>query len=283
MTGTMHQHGDGAAGLPEAVFAVPVLIAAACGYLFAAHRARRRNPVQGWSRRRTASFLAGSALLAVALLPPTAGTAHADFRAHMVQHMLIGMYAPLALVLAAPVTLLLRTLPPGHARRLTRALHSAPARAAAHPAVALLLGTGTLVVLYCTPLYDTAMAHPAGHRLMLAHFLVSGCLFAHAVAGPDPAPARPGVRARLVYLGIAIAVHALLAQALYGGFLIDVHAPVDQVRQGAQIMYYGGDIAELLLAGALVATWRPERRTRSAARGRPARAGADGAGVQRPA
>src|SRR5690606_20800451 len=28
----------------------------------------------------------------------------------------------------------------------------------------------------------------------------------------------------------------------------------------AQIMYYGGDIAELLLAGALVATWRPMTR-----------------------
>jgi putative membrane protein len=26
-------------------------------------------------------------------------------------------------------------------------------------------------------------------------------------------------------------------------------------------MYYGGDIAELLLAAALVATWRPARRT----------------------
>jgi putative membrane protein len=26
-------------------------------------------------------------------------------------------------------------------------------------------------------------------------------------------------------------------------------------------MYYGGDIAELLLAAALVATWRPGRRT----------------------
>ncbi|MFF3365400.1 cytochrome c oxidase assembly protein [Streptomyces misionensis] len=79
-----------------------------------------------------------------------------------------------------------------------------------------------------------------------------------------------------MYLGVAIAVHALLAQALYGGYLIDVHAPVDQVRQGAQIMYYGGDIAELLLAGVLVATWRPERRTRSAARGRPARVAAGG-------
>jgi putative membrane protein len=30
-------------------------------------------------------------------------------------------------------------------------------------------------------------------------------------------------------------------------------------------MYYGGDVAELLLAAALVATWRPERRTATTA------------------
>ncbi|MEU5099332.1 hypothetical protein [Streptomyces sp. NPDC020996] len=29
-------------------------------------------------------------------------------------------------------------------------------------------------------------------------------------------------------------------------------------------MYYGGDIAELLLAAALVATWRPEHRATAA-------------------
>lgn len=106
---------------------------------------------------------------------------------------------------------------------------------------------------------------------MHAHFLASGCLFAYVIAGPDPAPARPGVRARLVYLGFAIAAHALIAQAMYGGFFVDIQAPVGQVQQAAEIMYYGGDIAELLLAGALVATWRPERRPKTAVLpGRPA-------------
>lgn len=132
--------------------------------------------------------------------------------------------------------------------------------------MALVLSTGTLGLLYFTPLYDAAMGHTAGHWLMNAHFLVSGILFAHAVAGPDPAPARPGVPTRLVYLGVAVAAHALIAQAMYGGFFVHVHAPVDRVRQGAEIMYYAGDVAELLLAAALVATWRPERRIRSTAR-----------------
>ncbi|MEU3844737.1 cytochrome c oxidase assembly protein [Streptomyces sp. NPDC028635] len=259
-----HTHpGSEQAGVtgPASVLIVLALLSTAAGYLLAARRVRRRNTARGWSRLRTLSFLSGLVLLAVALLPPLAPAAHTDFRGHMTQHLLIGMYAPTALVMAAPVTLLLRTLPPATARLVTALLHSPPARLLAHPAVALTLSTGTLGLLYFTPLYNAAMAHPAGHGLMHAHFLASGFLFAYVVAGPDPAPARPGVRPRLVCLGIAIAAHALIAQAMYGGFFVDIHAPIDQVQQGAEIMYYGGDIAELLLAAALVATWRPERRT----------------------
>ncbi|MEU8298744.1 cytochrome c oxidase assembly protein [Micromonospora sp. NPDC048909] len=238
---------------------VVALLLAAQLYGYLARRARRRNPVLGWSRWRTASFAAGLALLAVALLPPVAPLAHTDFRAHMAQHLLIGMYAPIALVLGAPVTLLLRTLPARRGRALTAVLHSRPARLLAHPATALLLSTGSLVPLYFTPLHHAA-THPAGHWLLHAHFLLSGCLFAYVIAGPDPAPARPGVRTRLVCLGLAIAGHAVISQLMYGGYWIDIHAPVAEVQGGAEIMYYGGDIAELLLAAALVATWRPGRR-----------------------
>lgn len=262
---TEHHHGAGTV-LPQAVAVVLVLSALAALQHLAVRRAIRRNPAQKWPTWRTLSFVTGLILLAVALVPP----APTGFPAHMVGHMLLGMYAPLALVLAAPVTLALRALPPAGGRRITAVLHSPPARLAAHPVSALLLSTGSLAALYFTPLYNTAMTHPAGHWLMAAHFLLSGCLFAHAVAGPDPAPGRPGVPARLTCLGVAIAAHALIAQALYGGFLTDVHAPIDQVRRGAEVMYYGGDIAELLLAAALVTTWRPERRGGVRARSRTA-------------
>ncbi|MFI0806270.1 cytochrome c oxidase assembly protein [Streptomyces echinatus] len=263
-----HQQGGGVA---EVLLPVLALLVCAGGYLLLARAARRRNPARPWHRRRTVAFCGGVALLAAALLPPVAPFAHHDFRGHMAQHMLIGMYAPLALVLGAPVTLLLRTLPAARARRLTGLLHSRPARLLAHPAVALALSAGSLPVLYFTPLYESAMDRPAAHWLLHAHFLLSGCLFAHSVAGPDPAPGRPGVPARLVCLGCAIAVHAVTAQLMYGQFWVDIRAPVTEVRGGAEIMYYGGDIAELLLAAALVATWRPVRRGPAAPAALPAR------------
>ncbi|GLW67150.1 hypothetical protein Arub01_53930 [Actinomadura rubrobrunea] len=279
----MHDHplperGDGLWDVLPPLALVALLPAV---YLLLVRRAARsgRRPLP---RRRTASFLTGCVLLAVALLPPLAAFAHRDFRGHMLQHLLIGMYAPVALVMGAPITVLLRALPVKHARRLTGVLRSRALRPPTHPVTALTLTGGGMAVLYFTPLYDATAADPVLHRLVHAHFLLSGCLFAWVIAGPDPAPSRPGVPARLVVLGAAIAAHAVIAQLMYGGYLVDVRAPIAQVRGAAEIMYYGGDIAELLLAAALVATWRPASRrptrprsprgTRSLAGGRAAAA-----------
>lgn len=262
----VHEHGSGA--VVGALLLALVLLLVGAGYVNLAFRARRRNPARGWSRWRTAAFAVGLVSVAMALLPPVAPWAGSDFRGHMVQHLLIGMYAPLGLVLGAPVTLLLRNLPAVRGRELIAVLRSAPVRMVAHPAAALVLSAGGLVLLYFTPTYTTAAGHPAGHWLLHAHFLVSGCLFAYAVAGPDPGPHRPGVHARLIYLGCAIAAHAITAQLMYGGWAV-VDAPVVQVRAGAEIMYYFGDIAELLLAASLVATWHPGRS--AAPSGSPAR------------
>lgn len=69
---------------------------------------------------------------------------------------------------------------------------------------------------------------------------------------------------RLVVLGVAVAVHSIVAQLLYAGLLVDVAVPIEELRGGAALMYYGGDIPEILLAFALVSTWRPRVSNRPA-------------------
>lgn len=257
----MHQDHHHAGGmhtwLPLAALAVVAGI-----YLLLA--TRRRREAKRWSQWRTASFTTGITLLAAALAGPVAALATTDFRGHMLQHLLIGMLAPLALVLGAPVTLLLRSLPPAQGRRIGAVLHSHALHLLANPWSALVLSVGGMVMLYCTPLYRATTASMPAHHLLHAHFLLAGYLFAWVIAGPDPAPRRPPVPLRLVVLGVAVAVHATLSQLMYAGLIVDVPVPAPQLRGAAALMYYGGDIAELLLTLALVSTWRPVSRSASA-------------------
>ncbi|MGP4104583.1 cytochrome c oxidase assembly protein [Nonomuraea sp. KM90] len=213
-------------------------------------------------RWRAAAFLTGLALLAAATTGPIAALAATDFRGHMLQHLLIGMLAPLCLVLGAPMTLLLRALPAARARRLGALLRRRAVHAVANPVTALVLSAGGMVVLYGTPLYRHTTANGWLHLAVHAHFLLSGYLFAWVIAGPDPAPRRPPVPARLVVLGVAIAVHAGLSQLMYAGIGVDLPVPEEQRRGAAEIMYYGGDLAELLLGVALTLGWKPARNVR---------------------
>ncbi|MEU8658648.1 cytochrome c oxidase assembly protein [Actinoplanes philippinensis] len=205
--------------------------------------------VREWPSWRGLAFVTGCALLAVGLTPAALPWPAGDFRSHMSAHLLVGMLAPLGLVLGAPMTLLLRTLPRRAGRRIGRLLRSRPVHVIAHPVVALVLSLGGLVLVL-----------PAGmHPLVQLHFLLAGYLFAWVVAGPDPAPRRLSVPARLVVLGVAVAVHSIVAQLIYAGVLVDLPLPREQREGGAELMYYGGDIAEVLLAVALTT----RRRTRA--------------------
>lgn len=226
-------------------------------YLAAAGRARRTT--SGWRPLRSASFVAGAVLLAVALSPVVASAAQHDVRVHMAQHLLVGMYAPLALTLAAPMTLTLRTMPRWGRRRVAALFRWPVSHLLAHPVTVLLLNVGGLYVIYLTPVYVHARTNEALHVAVHVHMLVAGYLLAWFVAGPDPAPRRPGLGVRLSVLVLAAAAHAVLAKFLYSRA---PHWPPaaaldpDAVRDAARLMYYGGDLAELLLAVALFTVWR---------------------------
>ncbi|WP_307089824.1 cytochrome c oxidase assembly protein [Sphingomonas faeni] len=215
---------------------------------------------RGWSRWRTAAWGAGAAVLALGLMPQYLPFPAGDFRQHMLQHMLLGMLAPLGLVMAAPITLTLRTAPAPFGRAIVRVLRWRPIRLWANPVTALVLNLGGMAGLYFTPLYMAMMTHAVLHYLVHFHFVAAGCLYVWVIAGPDPAPHRLSVPARLVVLGAAVVIHAIMAQMLYAGWFVTIPVPPHQLRRGAELMYYGGDITEMLLALAMVSSWRPRGR-----------------------
>lgn len=210
----------------------------------------------GWRPWRLLSFSAGCALLVAALAPPVMSWGHADLRGHMAQHLALGMFAPIALMLGKPVTLLLRSVPVGTARGISMVLGSPAGRLLTHPVTALLLDVGGLYLLYFTPLYLLSLSSPTVHVLLHLHFILAGYLFCWAIAGPDPAPRRAGLQIRLAALFLATAAHSILGKLMYGyGYPRGAGHELAEIEAAAQLMYYGGNIAELTLALLFFTAW----------------------------
>lgn len=228
-----------------------------CLYAIAAFR---RREASGWSGWRMASFTAGIMLIVIAVLPPVAHWAHHDLRGHMFQHLLLGMFGPLGLVFGAPGTLLILSLTKSGAHRFMNIMRLPPIRLLIHPVTAAILDIGGMYLLYLTPLFSLSMSHPVLFVLMHLHFVLSGYLFTWSIAGPDPAPHRPSRSLRLVVVFLATAAHAVLGKLMYGyGYPQGMSGSLDEAQSAAQWMYYGGDLAELLLVTGFFAAWFRQR------------------------
>ena len=200
-------------------------------------------------------------MIELGLSPIVMHLAHHDLRAHMIQHLMIGMYAPVALVFACPMTLLLKSLPTQGGRRLVAFLGHPIVRLWSHPITSVIFNIGGMAALYLTGLYMAQLHSPALALLVHFHFIAAGCLFTWAVAGPDPAPHRPALLTRLIVLVIAMACHAVLGKWMY--FIQAPAVPgatVQDITQAAQWMFYGGELAEAVLVFVLVRQWLARER-----------------------
>ncbi|ALJ01223.1 hypothetical protein DC20_05085 [Rufibacter tibetensis] len=214
-----------------------------------------------WNNWSTISFLTGMGLLGIAVLPTLMQWAHQDLRGHMVQHLLIGMFAPLFLVLGAPITLALKALPVKAARWITSILRSEFFYSISHPITAFVLNIGGMYLLYLTPLYIESLGKPYLHYLMHVHFLLAGYLFTWSMIGPDPVPKHPSFLLRVSVLFISIAAHAFLSKFMYA-YIYPLNSPhsAEQIREATKLMYYWGDLSELLLIIALFTIWYRQRK-----------------------
>ena len=224
-----------------------------------------------WPASRSIFFLLGCLAIVFATSGGLGVYAHFAFSYHMVAHMVLGMIAPIFIVMSAPITLALRTLPQGRTPdergvrgTLIAALHSRLVSVWVNPIVALALFDGSLFVLYLTPLFGGMMQSNIGHFVMNLHFLLAGLLFFHVIIGVDPNPKRIPYLARIVLLFAAMAIHAFFSVALISsttlldhGYFAQLHRPwsVDLLSDqhlGGSIGWAMGEVPIML---ALVATF----------------------------
>jgi cytochrome c oxidase assembly factor CtaG len=224
-----------------------------------------------WPVGRTISFAIGISLLDYATSGGLGLYAHFSFQYHMIAHMVLSMIAPIAIILSAPITLALRTLPIGRDKEergirglLINFLHSKPTSIWTHPLVALAIFDGSLFALYFTPLFGNLMTGHFGHLIMDLHFIAAGLLFFHVIVGIDPNPRKVHHLVRVVILLAAMSIHAFFSIALMsandlidGGYyqLLDRPWSTDLLSDQKVGAAIGWAMGEIPIVAALIATF----------------------------
>jgi putative membrane protein len=145
------------------------------------------------SAARLASFLAGMALVLVALISPVDRLGDQLFFMHMIQHLLLLDVAPI-LVLLGLTRVLLRPL----TRRLVGVERAAGPLA--HPVFAIVLYVGFMVIWHVPAMYDAALERPLLHVLEHLTFGLAGGLYWWHLLSPIRARRRLGGMGPVVYM-----------------------------------------------------------------------------------
>ena len=231
--------------------AVGGLAAAGALYVRADRRVRRERGGRRFPPSRRREFLAGLAVIFIALESPIDTGSATSFSVHMVQHLLLTLVAAPLLALGAPVTLALLSASPADRRRLSAALRSAPVRTLCRPIVAWALFFGVLWGSHLTGLFDASLRSNGIHSLEHAAYLVTAVLFWMQIVGSDPAPRRLSHPARILYLFFAMASMAFLGLALFSAnhVLYPTYAAVEGTAEALADQALGGT---LMWAGGMI-------------------------------
>jgi cytochrome c oxidase assembly factor CtaG/putative copper export protein len=248
-----------------------VSVLAVALYLLGVRRMRARG--DSWPAARTIGWVLGWAIFVWATCGAPGVYGRLLFSVHMVMHMTVSMTAPILMVLAAPITLALRTLKPradntlGPRELVLALVHSRFLAVIGNPIVAAVIFFGSLIAFYFSPLFELALRTHTGHVLMTTHFLLAGYLFAWVLVGIDPGPRRWPPVLRLVILFATISFHAFFGVALTTGttllaptFFQGLHLPwtvdllADQ-RTGGAIAWGIGEFPTLILALLVTLAW----------------------------
>ena len=253
---------------PDALI-IGLLLTALALYIKAVVTLSRRGVK--WPVGRTVSFALGISVIDFATSGGLGVYAKFSFEYHMIAHMLLGMIAPIGIVLGAPITLALRTLPQGRNETergvrgtLIALLHSKVSAIFTNPISILAIFDGSLFILYMTPIFGNMMQSHLGHLLMNIHFILAGILFFYVIIGIDPNPRKVPHIVRIVILFTAMSIHAFFSIALMSsstvndqGYFLSLNTPwnldlLSDQKAGGSVAWAMGEIPILL---ALIATF----------------------------
>lgn len=243
------------------------LVAATVAYLWAVRRVNAAHPDNPVPRDRPLFWLVGLACLAVALMSGIELYDTELFSVHMIQHALIVFGAGPALVLAAPITLLLRVATPDVRNRwILPVLRSRVVKVVAHPLVAWVLFTVVTWGSHISPLFDAALEDPLVHDVEHALYLSTAMLFWWPVVGRDPSPWRLPYPARIGYLFLQMPLMSLLGVViLFSETVIYPHymttgrpwppTPLEDQQLAGALMWGIGDTVFILAIFVVIAAW----------------------------
>ena len=240
-------------------------------YVRADRRVRRERGDRRFPRARRWEFLAGLAVIGIALESPIDRDSTTSFTVHMVQHLLLTMVAAPLLALGAPVTLALLASSIAGRRRLAAALRRPPLRTLSRPIVAWFLFWGVLWGTHFSAVFEETLRSPGLHAIEHLVYLVTAVLFWMPVVGRDPSPSGLSYPGRILYLFFAMASMAFLGLALlsanhvlyptYAAVEGSIAKAINDQQMGGTLMWVGGmlDIVPAL-AFVLLAWMRADER-----------------------
>jgi putative membrane protein len=164
--------------------------------------AREGRPVPAW---RQGCYAAGLLVLAGALSPPVDNLADELLLAHMAEHLAIGDFSALLIVLGLTGPLL---------APLLRNRFVAKLRVLTHPVVAIVVWAVNFYVWHLPVLYQAGLRHDTIHALQHATFLAFGIAVWMALLGPLPKPTWFTNAWQLVYIIVVRLAGTVLANVM---------------------------------------------------------------------
>ncbi len=230
-----------------------VVVAAVALYTVGVRRQLARG---AWPAGRTVAWVGGWLMVAVVMLSGMASWDGTSFTVHAVTDTVVGLLAPIALALGAPLTLARQAGGPRLAGVATSLTTGRGGRVVFHFVVAWVLWTASLFGLYLTGFFRAAHGHET--LLQLGHFelLIAGCVFLWPVVGADLAEHRPGVGWRVAWFFVGVPYYTVFGMsmdsftrsAVPGISLNDFHA-------GGDVIWSAGTVVALVGAAGVLVWW----------------------------